>query len=111
MRPGAAQGSATAIFEPEKAHAVWALLADQAMEGSEEIVLRRTLAGDGRSRAFVQVQIHARLAELREEVVPEKAFVLPIFIWQRHCRGIFKRRADRRRNEFGRLGGRRRRRR
>jgi DNA repair protein RecN (Recombination protein N) len=56
VRPGAAQGSATAIFEPEKAHAVWALLADQAMEGSEEIVLRRTLAGDGRSRAFVNDQ-------------------------------------------------------
>jgi DNA repair protein RecN (Recombination protein N) len=56
VRPGAAQGSATAIFEPEKAHAVWALLAGQAMEGSEEIVLRRTLAGDGRSRAFVNDQ-------------------------------------------------------
>ncbi len=59
VRPGAAQGSATAVFEPEKAHAVWALLADQAMEGPEnnnEIVLRRTLAGDGRSRAFVNDQ-------------------------------------------------------
>ncbi len=59
VRPGAAQGSATAIFEPEKAHAVWALLADQAIEGPEnnrEIVLRRTLAGDGRSRAFVNDQ-------------------------------------------------------
>ena len=56
VRPGAAQGSATAVFEPEKAHAVWALLADQAMEGGEEIVLRRTLASDGRSRAFVNDQ-------------------------------------------------------
>jgi DNA repair protein RecN (Recombination protein N) len=60
VRPGAAQGSATAIFEPEKKHPVWALLADQAMEAPEdnsaEIVLRRTLAGDGRSRAFVNDQ-------------------------------------------------------
>ncbi len=59
VRPGAAQGSATAVFEPQKAHAVWALLADQAMEGPEnnnEIVLRRTLASDGRSRAFVNDQ-------------------------------------------------------
>jgi len=56
VRPGAGQGSATAIFEPEKKHPVWALLADQAMETSDEIVLRRTLASDGRSRAFVNDQ-------------------------------------------------------
>ena len=59
VRPGAAQGSATAIFEPAQKHPVWALLADQAMEGPEsnkEIVLRRTLASDGRSRAFVNDQ-------------------------------------------------------
>ena len=53
VRAGAAQGSATAVFEPEKNHAAWAMLRDQAMEGSEEIVLRRTLASDGRSRAFI----------------------------------------------------------
>ena len=57
VRAGAAQGSATAVFEPEKSHAAWALLRDQAMEGPEnnngEIVLRRTLASDGRSRAFI----------------------------------------------------------
>jgi DNA repair protein RecN (Recombination protein N) len=57
VRAGAAQGSATAIFEPEKNHAVRALLRDQAMEAPEsnngEIVLRRTLASDGRSRAFI----------------------------------------------------------
>ena len=56
VRPGAAQGSATAIFEPAEKHPVWALLADQAMESTEEIVLRRTLASDGRSRAFVNDQ-------------------------------------------------------
>ena len=56
VRPGAAQGSATAIFEPEKAHAVRALLAEQDMDACDEIVLRRTLASDGRSRAFVNDQ-------------------------------------------------------
>ena len=53
VRAGAAQGAATAVFIPEKNHAAWAMLRDQAMEGSEEIVLRRTLSADGRSRAFV----------------------------------------------------------
>jgi len=56
VRTGANQGSATAVFEPEKTHAAWALLRDQDMEVGEEIVLRRTLAGDGRSRAFINDQ-------------------------------------------------------
>ena len=53
VRAGAQQGSATAIFEPGKNHAARALLESQDMRGGEEIVLRRTLAGDGRSRAFI----------------------------------------------------------
>jgi DNA repair protein RecN (Recombination protein N) len=53
VRVGATQGSATAVFEPEKNHAAWAMLRDQAMETGQEIVLRRTLASDGRSRAFI----------------------------------------------------------
>lgn len=56
VRAGAAQGSATAIFEPDGKHPARALLADQAMEGADEIVLRRTLAADGRSRAFINDQ-------------------------------------------------------
>ena len=60
VRAGAAQGSATAVFEPEKGHAAWVLLRDQAMEGPQdnngEIVLRRSLAADGKSRAFVNDQ-------------------------------------------------------
>ncbi len=56
VRPGAAQGSATAIFEPTEKHPVWALLADQAMDTGGEIVMRRTLASDGRSRAFINDQ-------------------------------------------------------
>ena len=54
VRAGAGQGSATAVFEPQKAHAAWAMLREQAMEGNNgELVLRRTLSADGKSRAFI----------------------------------------------------------
>jgi len=53
VRPGAAQGSATALFEPPAKHPARKLLAEQAIPGNGEIVLRRTLASDGRTRAFV----------------------------------------------------------
>jgi DNA repair protein RecN (Recombination protein N) len=53
VRAGASQGSATAVFEPEPKHPSRALLAEQAMGADGEIVLRRTLASDGRSRAFI----------------------------------------------------------
>jgi len=53
VRPGAAQGSATAVFEPGTDHRAYALLREQDMPAENEIVLRRTLASDGRTRAFV----------------------------------------------------------
>ncbi len=53
VRPGAAQGSATAAFEPPKSNPAFALLAEQSIPSEGEIVLRRTLAQDGRTRAFV----------------------------------------------------------
>jgi DNA repair protein RecN (Recombination protein N) len=53
VRAGASQGSATAVFEPQKNHAARALLAGQDMPATEEIVMRRTLSADGRSRAFI----------------------------------------------------------
>jgi DNA repair protein RecN (Recombination protein N) len=57
VRPGAAQGSATAVFDPAPRHGSRALLAEQAMtpnaDGSGEIVLRRSLGADGKSRAFI----------------------------------------------------------
>ena len=53
VRPGAAQGSATAIFDPVPGHGARALLKDQAMTHEGEIVLRRSLAADGKSRAFI----------------------------------------------------------
>ena len=53
VRPGAAQGSATAVFEPPAKHPARGLLADQSIPVDGEIVLRRTLAADGRTRAFL----------------------------------------------------------
>ena len=54
VRPGAAQGSATAVFEPPKPiippAPCWPI---QSIPAEGEIVLRRTLAADGRTRAFV----------------------------------------------------------
>jgi len=53
VRPGAAQGSATAMFEPPAKHPSRGLLVDQSIPADGEIVLRRTLGSDGRTRAFV----------------------------------------------------------
>ncbi|HWA03178.1 MAG TPA: DNA repair protein RecN [Rhizomicrobium sp.] len=56
VRPGAAQGSATAVFEPEAGHGAYKLLAEQDIPAEGEIVLRRTLSADGRTRGFVNDQ-------------------------------------------------------
>ncbi len=56
LRAGAAQGAATALFEPPAKHPARALLAAQEMDGEGDIVLRRSLAADGKSRAFVNDQ-------------------------------------------------------
>ena len=58
VRRGAAQASATAIFQPPAHHPVWSYLAekDLATDPAEGIVLRRQLSADGRSRAFVNDQ-------------------------------------------------------
>jgi DNA repair protein RecN (Recombination protein N) len=53
VRPGAPQGSATALFEPPARHPARSLLAEQSIAMNGEIVLRRTLAADGRTRAYV----------------------------------------------------------
>jgi len=53
VRPGAAQGSAVAVFEPQPKHPSFALLREQDMAAEGEIVLRRTLAADGRTRGFI----------------------------------------------------------
>ena len=53
VRPGATQGAAIAVFDPAPGHASRALLVEQAMESEGEIVLRRSLSADGKSRAFI----------------------------------------------------------
>ncbi|HEY2177013.1 MAG TPA: DNA repair protein RecN [Caulobacteraceae bacterium] len=58
VRRGAAQAMASAIFAPGPDHPVWALLDDKglAFRRDEDLVLRRVLGADGRSRAFVNDQ-------------------------------------------------------
>ncbi|HXS05148.1 MAG TPA: DNA repair protein RecN [Rhizomicrobium sp.] len=53
VRPGVAQGSATAMFDPAPTHGARALLRELDMPHEGEIVLRRSLSADGKSRAFV----------------------------------------------------------
>ncbi len=48
VRAGAAQGAATALFDPPAGLPGRALLADQAMPAEGEIMLRRSLAADGK---------------------------------------------------------------
>lgn len=56
VRPGAQQGSAAAVFDPGKKHPARALLRESAMEADGEIILRRVISADGRTRAFVNDQ-------------------------------------------------------
>ena len=67
VRRGAEQASAAAIFAPGPQHAVWSVLEEKglAYTPDEDLVLRRTLSADGRSRAFVNDQ-PATVAVLRE---------------------------------------------
>ena len=58
VRRGAGQASAAAIFALAPDHAVWALLEEKGLsfDPGEDLVLRRVLGADGRSRAFVNDQ-------------------------------------------------------
>src|SRR3954463_10183580 len=55
VRHGAAQASAAAVFALPPGHPVWALLDEKgiAADPSEDLVLRRQLSADARSRAFI----------------------------------------------------------
>src|SRR5258706_5959188 len=54
IRAGAEQGVVSAIFDVESGHPACALLkAGELGDNSGEIILRRTVSADGRSRAFV----------------------------------------------------------
>lgn len=56
VRAGAEQASVTASFAPPVGHPVAALLAEQGLAAEDEIVLRRVLGRDGRSRGFINDQ-------------------------------------------------------
>jgi DNA repair protein RecN (Recombination protein N) len=58
VRRGAAQAVASAMFAPPADHPVWDILGDKglAFNRDEDLVLRRVLGADGRSRAFVNDQ-------------------------------------------------------
>jgi len=58
VRHGAKQGIVTVAFEPGSAHPVWQVLEDNglAIEGEDQIILRRIQSVDGRGRGFVNDQ-------------------------------------------------------
>jgi DNA repair protein RecN (Recombination protein N) len=56
VRTGCDQASVAACFSLSMDHPVLALLAEQGLEAEDEIVLRRIVMKDGRSRAFVNDQ-------------------------------------------------------
>jgi DNA repair protein RecN (Recombination protein N) len=58
VRRGAAQAAASAVFAPAADHPVWEVLEEKGLSYArdEDLVLRRTLSADGRSRAFVNDQ-------------------------------------------------------
>ena len=56
VRAGAAQASVTACFAPPPGHPLTALLIEQGLEAEDDVVLRRVLTKDGRSRAFINDQ-------------------------------------------------------
>ena len=66
VRQGASQASAAAAFSLPPGHAVWSLLEARGLEAApgEDLILRRVLAADGRSRAFINDQPD-RVAALR----------------------------------------------
>ncbi len=56
VRQGAQGGAVTAVFEPPSGHAAFAALAENGIDADDQIILRRTLTADGKSRAFVNDQ-------------------------------------------------------
>lgn len=73
LRPGASQLSVAAEFALPADHPAWAVLADQGIEGSQQLILRRVIGADGRSRAFVNdepasVGLLRRLGETMVEI-------------------------------------------
>ncbi|MBW7911617.1 MAG: DNA repair protein RecN [Alphaproteobacteria bacterium] len=53
VRQGAAQATVTASFELPARHPLRDFLAEHGIDGAEQIILRRSVAKDGRSKAFI----------------------------------------------------------
>src|SRR5580704_8526683 len=53
VRSGASQGSAVAIFDLPELHAARLLISNNGIACDGEIILRRIISADGRTRAFV----------------------------------------------------------
>lgn len=53
VRQGAGQGAAAAIFEPDKDKELSAYLSENGIPAGDDLILRRTISADGRTRAFV----------------------------------------------------------
>src|SRR5690606_21991979 len=56
LRPGATQATVTAVFELAPDHPARALLREHGLDAEGDLVLRRVLSADGRTRAFVNDQ-------------------------------------------------------
>src|SRR6201984_3283483 len=56
VRHGAEQGQVTAVFDVPKDHPASRLLADNGLEDTGEMILRRVQLADGRTRAFLNDQ-------------------------------------------------------
>jgi DNA repair protein RecN (Recombination protein N) len=56
VRRGAAQASVAASFDLPQDHPARSILAEQGFDGEDVVTLRRTIAADGRGRAFVNDQ-------------------------------------------------------
>jgi DNA repair protein RecN (Recombination protein N) len=73
IRRGAAQASVTAEFDVPAGHPAFAILAEQEIDAEGQLVIRRTVGTDGRSRGFVNDQpvsagLLRRLAETLIEI-------------------------------------------
>src|SRR5579862_9261948 len=56
VRHGAEQGQVTAVFDVPKGHPAAALLAENGLDDTGEMILRRVQLADGRTRAFINDQ-------------------------------------------------------
>ena len=94
------RASVTATFDVNKSHPAQAFLGENDIADEDEIILRRTLSADGRSRAYINDQPVSvgLMRQLGEQLLEVHG--------QFDGRGLMDRRTHRAAlDEFGRLGG------